>query len=157
MIKRYRFRSLMPEFFGKQVNFQIRKLKDVISGTYGYILNRKAAEELLKLKFENSVGIADWPYGTAKKIEIFDVFPPMVVPRIGFDESIIGTRISTKGKRFHRIPRPDRVVRGMRLGIPIQIAIHQEIRVKASALCSDFVARAFNIIAKRKPLMKRKP
>jgi len=156
MTKKNSSRILNSDVHIKSPNLQIRRLNDALSGTYGYILNRKAAEELLQLKFKNSVGIADWPYGISKKVLIFDALPPIVIPRSGSNESIIGTRIPVKGKRLHRIPRPDRVVRGLRLGIPIQIAIHQEIVLKASTLYREFKERASNIVVKRKTLLKRK-
>ena len=108
-------------------SIKVRGLAEVLSGNYGYVINRRAAHELLKLMLKGSVGIADWPYGTSSKVKIFDVLPPMVTPGKESTNSLIGERLTPKEKWKERIPRPLRIIRGEELGINIQVLLHQEL------------------------------
>lgn len=156
MVKKRNLDKISKELCKKEGDFQMRSLIDAISGTYGYVLNRKSAEELLALKFRNSLGVADWPYGTSKRVKIYDVLPPIVSPRKAHDQSIIGARDSIKVRRAFRIPRPDRAFLGMCLGIPRQIAFHQEVVLKITTLFAEFNTRVMSRSLIRQFRIKRK-
>lgn len=111
-----------------EANF-VKKL-DPQYGAYGYLLNRCAAEEVLKSKISTYINTPDWPYLWPTNISFYHSKKTYISHPEDHSMSIIGERINAEAKILNLLPSLLRVVRGMKLGLSFSDLIKREIVLK---------------------------
>ena len=99
-------------------------------GAYGYLLNRRAAELILKSKAVSLLQTADWPYLWPREIEFYQSKIIYFTHPEDLSQSLIGNRTNAEAKLISQLPNFLRIFIGIRLGIGARQVIHREVILK---------------------------
>jgi GR25 family glycosyltransferase involved in LPS biosynthesis len=99
-----------------------------------YAINFAAVDLIFKLGRNNLLSVADWPYVWHRQVNFYQIEELFFSHSDDAKYSIIGNRNTSKEKFSVRIPNPIRVIRAILFGVPIRIAIENEVLVKTKLL-----------------------